>query len=146
MAAQAQTTGTPGARGPLAGYRVIDLTSVVMGPLATQILGDMGADVIKVERPKVGDDSRHWGPPFTTTADGAPGDAAYFLCANRGKKSVALDIARPEGAEAVRRTLVGAGELGVRYLTLFGFSAENWRRPESEVSALMGTSTASRPW
>ncbi|KAK0350292.1 hypothetical protein LTR94_029622, partial [Friedmanniomyces endolithicus] len=62
-----------------------------------------GAEVIKIERPGAGDDTRHWGPPFTTTADGQPGDAAYFLCANRGKKSVELDIASPEGAEAVRR-------------------------------------------
>ncbi|EKY23465.1 III protein, CoA-transferase family, partial [Brevundimonas diminuta 470-4] len=63
----------------------------------------MGAEVIKIERPGAGDDTRHWGPPFTTTAEGAPGDAAYFLCANRGKKSVELDIASPDGAEAVRR-------------------------------------------
>jgi len=58
--------------------------------------------VIKIERPGVGDDTRHWGPPFTTTTDGSKGDAAYFLCANRGKKSVELDIASPEGADAVR--------------------------------------------
>jgi len=76
---------------------------VLAGPWATQTLADLGAEVIKIERPGAGDDTRHWGPPFTTTADGAPGDAAYFLCANRGKKSVELDIASPEGAEAVRR-------------------------------------------
>ena len=66
------------------------------------MLADLGAEVIKIERPGVGDDTRQWGPPFTTKADGSPGDAAYFLCANRGKKSVELDIASPEGAAAVR--------------------------------------------
>jgi len=93
----------PSACGPLHGVRVLDLSRVLAGPWATQTLADLGAEVIKIERPGAGDDTRHWGPPFTTTADGAPGDAAYFLCANRGKKSVELDIARPDGAEAVRR-------------------------------------------
>ncbi|MGX1693219.1 CaiB/BaiF CoA transferase family protein [Brevundimonas naejangsanensis] len=93
----------PSACGPLHGVRVLDLSRVLAGPWATQTLADLGAEVIKIERPGAGDDTRHWGPPFTTTADGAPGDAAYFLCANRGKKSVELDIATPEGAEAVRR-------------------------------------------
>ena len=93
----------PSASGPLHGVRVLDLSRVLAGPWATQTLADLGAEVIKIERPGAGDDTRHWGPPFTTTADGAPGDAAYFLCANRGKKSVELDIASPDGAEAVRR-------------------------------------------
>ena len=90
-------------QGPLSGVRVLDLSRVLAGPWATQTLADLGAEVIKIERPGAGDDTRHWGPPFTTTTDGAKGDAAYFMCANRGKKSVALDIATPEGAEAVRR-------------------------------------------
>ena len=90
-------------QGPLSGVRVLDLSRVLAGPWATQTLADLGAEVIKIERPGEGDDTRHWGPPFTTTTDGSKGDAAYFLCANRGKKSVALDIATPEGAEAVRR-------------------------------------------
>jgi len=93
----------PSSSGPLHGVRVLDLSRVLAGPWATQTLADLGAEVIKIERPGVGDDTRHWGPPFTTTAEGAPGDAAYFLCANRGKKSVELDIASPAGAEAVRR-------------------------------------------
>lgn len=93
----------PSSSGPLHGVRVLDLSRVLAGPWATQTLADLGAEVIKIERPGAGDDTRHWGPPFTTTADGAPGDAAYFLCANRGKKSVELDIASPDGAEAVRR-------------------------------------------
>lgn len=90
-------------QGPLSGVRVLDLSRVLAGPWATQTLADLGAEVIKIERPGEGDDTRHWGPPFTTTNDGAKGDAAYFMCANRGKKSVELDIASPDGAEAVRR-------------------------------------------
>ena len=88
---------------PLSGVRVLDLSRVLAGPWATQLLADLGAEVIKIERPGAGDDTRHWGPPFTTRTDGAPGDAAYFLCANRGKQSVALDIASPEGADIIRR-------------------------------------------
>ncbi|MFC5389579.1 CaiB/BaiF CoA-transferase family protein [Brevundimonas bullata] len=90
-------------QGPLSGVRVLDLSRVLAGPWATQTLADLGAEVIKIERPDEGDDTRHWGPPFTTTTEGAKGDAAYFMCANRGKKSVELDIASPDGAEAVRR-------------------------------------------
>lgn len=90
-------------QGPLSAVRVLDLSRVLAGPWATQTLADLGAEVIKIERPGVGDDTRHWGPPFTTRIDGTKGDAAYFLCANRGKKSVELDIASPEGAEAVRQ-------------------------------------------
>jgi crotonobetainyl-CoA:carnitine CoA-transferase CaiB-like acyl-CoA transferase len=87
----------------LDGVRVLDLSRVLAGPWATQMLADLGAEVIKIERPGVGDDTRAWGPPFTTSTDGSQGDAAYFLCANRGKKSVELDIASPEGAETIRR-------------------------------------------
>jgi len=103
MSDAASIPAVPSSYGPLHGVRVLDLSRVLAGPWATQTLADLGAEVIKIERPGAGDDTRHWGPPFTTTADGAPGDAAYFLCANRGKKSVELDIASPEGAEAVRR-------------------------------------------
>jgi len=94
---------TASAPGPLSSVRVLDLSRVLAGPWATQTLADLGAEVIKIERPGVGDDTRAWGPPFTTSADGSKGDAAYFLCANRGKKSVELDIASPEGADTVRR-------------------------------------------
>ena len=82
---------------PLAGLRVIDLSRVLAGPLATQTLGDLGADVIKVERPGEGDDTRHWGPPF------AGNDAAYFLSLNRNKRSVAIDLKTADGVGAVRR-------------------------------------------
>lgn len=89
--------------GPLHGVRVLDLSRVLAGPWATQTLADLGAEVIKIERPGAGDDTRLWGPPFTTKTDGTRGDAAYFLCANRGKRSVELDIASPEGADQVRK-------------------------------------------
>ncbi|MEH6664415.1 MAG: CaiB/BaiF CoA-transferase family protein [Brevundimonas sp.] len=102
-------TGTaPAPLAPLAGVRVLDLSRVLAGPWATQLLADLGAEVIKIERPGAGDDTRHWGPPFTTRTDGAPGDAAYFLCANRGKQSVALDIASPGGADLIRRMAADA--------------------------------------
>jgi crotonobetainyl-CoA:carnitine CoA-transferase CaiB-like acyl-CoA transferase len=85
--------------GPLTGLRVLDLSRVLAGPWATQMLGDMGADVVKIERPGSGDDTRGWGPPFVTEG----GDSAYYLAANRGKRSLAVDIARPEGQAVVRR-------------------------------------------
>ncbi len=88
--------------GPLAGVTVLDLSRVLAGPWATQLLGDLGAEVIKIERPGEANAPRHWGPPFATRADGSRGDAAYFFCANRNKKSVTVDIANPEGAGIVR--------------------------------------------
>ena len=87
---------------PLDGVRVLDLSRVLAGPWATQLLADLGAEVIKIERPGAGDDTRGWGPPFLTTTDGAKGDAAYFLAANRNKKSVTVDFTTPEGREIVR--------------------------------------------
>ena len=92
----------PNPAGPLAGVTVLDLSRVLAGPWATQALADLGAEVIKIERPGAGDDTRHWGPPFAVAADGGQGDAAYFFSANRGKRSVTVDIARPEGAALVR--------------------------------------------
>lgn len=87
---------------PLAGLTVLDLSRVLAGPWATQMLGDLGARVIKVERPGDGDDTRRWGPPFSRTPDGQAGDAAYFLAANRNKASIAIDFAKPEGADLIR--------------------------------------------
>lgn len=82
----------------LDGLRVLDLSRVLAGPWASQVLGDLGADVIKVERPQQGDDTRHWGPPWLTTPDGENTDeSAYFLCTNRNKRSVCVDIRTPEG-------------------------------------------------
>ena len=87
--------------GPLAGLRVLDLTRVLAGPWATQMLADYGAEVIKIEKPGEGDDTRGWGPPFVTNADGSRGDAAYFLAANRGKSSVAIDMATAQGQKLI---------------------------------------------
>jgi crotonobetainyl-CoA:carnitine CoA-transferase CaiB-like acyl-CoA transferase len=91
--------------GPLAGITVLDLSRVLAGPWCAQILGDLGADVIKVEQPGQGDDTRRWGPPFL---DDGSRDSAYYLCANRNKRSIAIDIARPEGADLVRSLAVQA--------------------------------------
>ena len=86
--------------GPLAGLKVLDLSRVLAGPWAAQILGDLGAHVFKIEPPGQGDDTRHWGPPFLE--DGSH-DSAYYLCTNRNKRSVAIDLAQPEGAAIVQR-------------------------------------------
>ncbi|MBN3770520.1 MULTISPECIES: CaiB/BaiF CoA-transferase family protein [Burkholderia] len=89
--------------GALSHIRVLDLTRVLAGPWCAQTLADFGADVIKVERPGAGDDTRHWGPPYLKDADGADtAEAAYYLAANRNKRSVTVDIATPEGQQIVR--------------------------------------------
>ncbi|MGE4339955.1 MAG: CaiB/BaiF CoA transferase family protein [Pigmentiphaga sp.] len=88
---------------PLAGVRVLDLSRVLAGPWCTQTLADLGAEVIKIERPGTGDDTRGWGPPYLADAEGQPTtEAAYYLSTNRNKLSVALDMASDEGAAAVR--------------------------------------------
>lgn len=88
----------------LAGVRVLDLSRVLAGPWSTQTLADLGADVIKVERPGAGDDTRGWGPPFMQDTQGRDtGEAAYYLGANRNKRSVTVDIAKPEGQDLIRR-------------------------------------------
>jgi len=89
----------------LEGVRVIDLSRVLAGPYCTMMLGDLGADIIKVEVPGRGDDTRHWGPPF---AKG--GESAYFLCTNRNKRSLTLDLKSPEGQE-VLRSLIREGDV-----------------------------------
>ena len=90
--------------GPLAGIRVLDLSRVLAGPWAGQNLADLGADVIKIERPNVGDDSRAFGPPWVKDAQGRDTkDSAYFTSANRGKRSVTVNLSKPQGQELVRR-------------------------------------------
>lgn len=86
----------------LSHLRVLDLSRVLAGPWASQMLADLGAEVLKIEHPDRGDDTRAWGPPFVHSDDGKHREAAYFLCTNRNKRSVALDIATPEGQAAVR--------------------------------------------
>lgn len=94
---------------PLAGRRILDLSRVLAGPWCTMVLADLGAEVIKVENPDGGDDTRHWGPPWVG------GEAAYYLCANRNKRSIAIDIARPEGQAIVRELARDADVLVENY-------------------------------
>jgi formyl-CoA transferase len=94
------SNGLPTALGHI---RVLDLSRVLAGPWCSQNLADLGADVIKIERPGLGDDTRAWGPPYAPGADGKPtNEAAYYLSANRGKRSVTVDIAHPEGQQLLR--------------------------------------------
>ena len=93
---------------PLAGLKVVELARILAGPWVGQTLADLGAEVIKVERPVTGDDTRHWGPPFVKGADGEDLGAAYFHACNRGKRSVAIDFEKPEGADLVRRLVATA--------------------------------------
>src|SRR5258708_23648057 len=89
--------------GPLAGLRVLELARILAGPWAGQLLADLGADVIKVERAGSGDDTRAWGPPCVEAADGGHLSAAYFHCTNRGKRSVEADFTTPAGQRIVKK-------------------------------------------
>jgi len=98
---------------PLAGRRVLDLSRVLAGPWCTMILADLGAEVIKVENPNGGDDTRHWGPPYIG------GEAAYYLCANRNKQSIAIDLSKPQG-QAIVRALAARADVVVENYKLGG--------------------------
>ncbi len=90
-------------KGALDGIKVIDLSRILAGPWASQMLADLGAQVIKIERPKKGDDTRYWGPPFIKEAtDDQPPQAAYFHCANRNKQSISIDITHAQGQQIIR--------------------------------------------
>jgi crotonobetainyl-CoA:carnitine CoA-transferase CaiB-like acyl-CoA transferase len=104
---------------PLEGVRVLDLSRVLAGPYATMVLGDLGADVLKIEHPERGDDTRHWGPPF------AGGESAYFLSVNRNKRSIGMDLKDQEGLERVKKLAAEADVL-----------IENWRRGALEKLGL----------
>jgi formyl-CoA transferase len=127
---------------PLAGIRVLDLSRVLAGPWCTQLLADLGAEVIKIERPGVGDDTRHWGPPWH--GEGDERVAAYFLSANRGKKSAAIDFSQPEGAALVRKIAetcdVVVENFKVGGLRKFGLGAETLRaaNPRLIVASITG--------
>ena len=122
-------------KAPLAGVRVLDLSRVLAGPWCTQLLADLGADVIKIERPGGGDDTRHWGPPWH--GEGERRVAAYFLSANRGKRSAAIDFAKPEGAVLVRRLAERCDVLVENFkvggLAKFGLDAESLRRDNPKL-------------
>lgn len=115
--------------GALAGIRVLDLSRILAGPSATQLLGDLGADVVKVERPDEGDDTRKWGPPYVAGSDGKLTDeSAYYMAANRNKRSIAIDIATDEGANLVLNLIANADVLVENYkcggLEKYGLSYE----------------------
>ncbi|MES2972631.1 MAG: CaiB/BaiF CoA-transferase family protein [Pseudomonadota bacterium] len=128
-----QSTPERQARTALGHLKVLDLTRILAGPWATQNLADMGAEVIKIERPDVGDDTRAWGPPFLQDPQGRETrDSSYFLSANRGKKSVTVDISRPEGQEIIRTLALDADVLVENYkvgtLARYGLGWEDLRR------------------
>ena len=92
--------------GPLQGLRILDLTRILAGPTCTQLLGDLGADVIKIERPGAGDDTRKWGPPYVKDSDGEDtSESAYYLSSNRNKRSVTVDMAKTAGVDLLKRML-----------------------------------------
>ncbi|ART58372.1 CoA transferase [Acidovorax carolinensis] len=102
-------TTTPTPQGALAGIQVLDLSRVLAGPWCTQMLADLGADVVKVERPGLGDDTRQWGPPFLKDAEGNnTNQASYFTACNRNKRSVTIDMATPEGQALIKRMALQA--------------------------------------
>src|ERR1700754_951439 len=98
--------------GPLAGIRVLELARILAGPWAGQILADLGADVVKVERTGAGDDTRGWGPPFVQGANGSQMSAAYYHACNRGKRSVAVDFESEDGRRIVRK-LAARSDVGL---------------------------------
>jgi formyl-CoA transferase len=120
----------PPALRPLDGIKVLDLSRVLAGPWCTQLLADLGAEVIKIERPGSGDDTRHWGPPWH--GEGNDRVAAYFLSANRGKRSAAIDFSQPEGAALVRQLAAQADVVVENFkvggLKKFGLDAESLRQ------------------
>lgn len=118
--------------GALTGIRVLDLSRILAGPSAAQLLGDFGADVVKVERPGEGDDTRRWGPPYIQDVNGAETDeSAYYLCANRNKRSIAIDISTDVGQALVDKLIARADVLVENYkvggLTKYGLSYEQLR-------------------
>jgi formyl-CoA transferase len=133
---------TQGVNAPLAGIRVLDLSRVLAGPWCTQLLADLGAEVIKIERPVAGDDTRHWGPPWHVR-DGQK-VAAYFLSANRGKRSAAIDFATDEGAALVRRlagyAVVVVENFKVGGLSKFGLDAASLHaiNPRLVIASITG--------
>jgi crotonobetainyl-CoA:carnitine CoA-transferase CaiB-like acyl-CoA transferase len=130
---------------PLAGVRVVDFSRVLAGPYCTMVLADLGADVIKVERPESGDETRTWGPPF------ADGEATYYLSVNRGKRSVALDLSDPSARPAVERLLAGADVVienfraGVAERLGLGYDAVRQLRPDVVYCSITGFGSGREP-
>jgi crotonobetainyl-CoA:carnitine CoA-transferase CaiB-like acyl-CoA transferase len=132
-------------RAPLAGVRVADLSRVLAGPYCTMVLADLGADVIKVERPKGGDETRSWGPPF------AAGEAAYYLSVNRSKRSCALDLSQPEGRALALELCTGADvvienfKLGGADRLGVGYDHVRERNPRVVYCSITGFGSERRP-
>jgi crotonobetainyl-CoA:carnitine CoA-transferase CaiB-like acyl-CoA transferase len=123
-------TATTPRPAPLTGVRVLDLSRVLAGPWAGQLLGDLGADVVKVERPGAGDDTRAWGPPYLKDEAGHDTvEAAYYLCANRNKRSLTIDMAHPEGQALIRQLAQRADVVLENFklggLTQYGLDAQS---------------------
>lgn len=117
---------------PLSGIRILDMSRILAGPWAAQMLGDLGAEVIKIERPRTGDDSRFFGPPFLKDSEGRDTrDSAFFICANRNKKSITLDISKPAGQDIVKKLAAQSDVLIENYkvgdLKRFGLDYESLR-------------------
>jgi crotonobetainyl-CoA:carnitine CoA-transferase CaiB-like acyl-CoA transferase len=132
ISSSSSTASASSLGGALSHLRVLDMSRVLAGPWCGQILADLGAEVIKIERPGAGDDTRSWGPPYLKDSDGKDTrESAYFLSANRGKKSVTLDIAKPEGQEVARRLAATADVLIENYkagdLTRYNLGYEQLR-------------------
>lgn len=124
--------------GALSHIRVLDLSRVLAGPWCTQNLADLGADVIKVERPGVGDDTRHWGPPFVKDAQGHDtAESAYFICINRNKRSITVDISTPDGQEIIRELAKESDVVVENYkvgdLAKYGLDYESLKKVKSDL-------------
>ena len=134
--------------GPLAGIRVLELARILAGPWAGQILADLGADVIKVERPGAGDDTRGWGPPFVEGADGTQMSAAYYHSCNRGKRSVAVDFETEDGRRIVRKLAARSDVVIENFktggLAKFGLDYNEPRRRTSPTSSIARSPASAR--
>ena len=138
--------------GPLSHIRVLDLSRIMAGPWTTQMLADLGADVIKVERPGVGDDTRSWGPPFLKNATGVnTREAGYYLAVNRGKRSITLSLDTAEGQDIVRQLAARADiiieNFKVDSLARYGLDYETLSRTHPRLiycSCLLYTSPSPR--
>ncbi|MBU3636280.1 CaiB/BaiF CoA-transferase family protein [Polynucleobacter sp. es-MAR-4] len=124
--------------GALSHIRVLDLSRVLAGPWCAQNLADLGADVIKVERPGAGDDTRHWGPPFVKDAQGNDtAETAYFICINRNKRSITVDISKPEGQEIIRQLAKDSDVVIENYkvgdLAKYGLDYESLKKVKSDL-------------
>ncbi len=124
--------------GALSHIRVLDLSRVLAGPWCAQNLADLGADVIKVERPGVGDDTRHWGPPFVKDAQGQDtAETAYFICINRNKRSITVDISKPEGQEIIRQLAKDSDVVIENYkvgdLAKYGLDYDSLKKVKSDL-------------